>query len=102
MNIPKGTSVAIAVTHHWANLQWVRAFLRQKDDPNREIGASDDSHVIFAKVLDPEDPIGLWIKIDWRKEDGELEERKLLIPWHEVLTVVSGKSVEEQTRKIGF
>lgn len=102
MQIAKGTSAAIAVTHNWANLQGVRAFLRQKEDPRREIRGDDDSHIITAKILDSEDPVGLWIEIDWRMQDETLEKRNFLIPWREVLTVVTGKGVEEESRKIGF
>jgi hypothetical protein len=102
MHVEKRTSAAIVVSHHWANLVGVRAFLRQKDDPHREIRAQDDSHVILAKIVDSEDPVGLWIEIEWRKQDGNLEKRTFLIPWREVLTIVIGACVEEESRTIGF
>ena len=102
MNIAKGTSAAITVTHRWANLFGVRAFLRQKENPEDEIRGRDDSHIITAKIIDSEDSVGLWIEIDWRTRDDKLEKRKLLIPWREILTIVIGKGVEEESRKIGF
>jgi len=80
----------------------VMAFLRQNDDPHREIRGSDDSHIILAKILDADSPFGLWIEIDWRGQGSELEKRSFLIPWAEVLTIVIGKSVQEESKKIGF
>jgi hypothetical protein len=88
------------VRRHWANLAGVRAFLRQKDGANRELGGSDDSYLITAKILDAESPMGLWIEIQWRVQGPELETKCFLIPWNEVLTIVIGKGVEEQSQEI--
>ena len=58
MRIEKGTSAAVTVRLNWANLHGVRAFLRQKDDnADRQIRGGDDSHVIFAKVVDADHPL---------------------------------------------
>ena len=112
MQIDKGTSAVVTVRLQWANLIGVRALLRQKYNPHREIPVeiqgSDDSHIIYAKILDAESPFGLWIEIEWSiAQDGKapaLEKVSFLIPWAEVLTIVIGKDVQEESKrmKIGF
>jgi len=44
--------------------------------------------------------MGLWIEIQWRVQGPELETKCFLIPWNEVLTIVIGKGVEEQSQEI--
>ncbi len=71
MKIDKGTSVAVVINRHWANLQGVRMFLR----PEKDIGGADESHVVFARMLDSEDPNGLWIELNTakHKEDSTVK-----------------------------
>ena len=95
MKIEQGTGVFVSVRLEWANLWGVRAFLRGKYDPTQEIRAIDDSHIIAAEVVDAEDPLGLWILIDYPTKTGELEKRKFLIPWAQILTVMIRERAEE-------
>jgi hypothetical protein len=64
MKIDKGTSVAVVINRDWANLHGVRMFLRLNHTPEREIRGVDNSHVVFARMLDSEDPNGLWIELN--------------------------------------
>ena len=70
MKIDKGANVAVVVNRSWANLWGVRVFLRQNETPEREV-RGDDSHLVFAKLLDSEDPNGLWVELntDRHKKD---------------------------------
>jgi hypothetical protein len=102
MKIDKGTSVAVVINRHWANLQGVRMFLR----PEKDIGGADESHVVFARMLDSEDRNGLWIELTKNKEDSTVKSLSFLIPWSQILSVVVGEDfspdIREQARKIGF
>ena len=103
MKIDKGTSVAVVINRHWANLQGVRMFLR----PEKDIGGADESHVVFARMLDSEDRNGLWIEVTKRKEDSTAKKFSFLIPWGQILSVVIGEDnfspdIRDQARKIGF
>jgi hypothetical protein len=103
MKIDKGTSVAVVINRHWANLQGVRMFLR----PEKDIGGADESHVVFATMLDSEDRNGLWIEVTKRKEDSTVKRFSFLIPWSQILSVVVGEDdfspdIRDQARKIGF
>jgi hypothetical protein len=104
MKIDKGTSVAVVINRHWANLQGVRMFLR----PEKDIGGADESHVVFARMLDSEDRNGLWIELNTakHKEDSTVKRFSFLIPWSQILSVVVGEDfspdIREQARKIGF
>jgi hypothetical protein len=105
MKIDKGTSVAVVINRHWAHLQGVRMFLR----PEKDIGGADESHVIFARMLDSEDPNGLWIELNTakHKEDSTVKRFSFLIPWNQILSVVVGEDdfspdIRDQARKIGF
>lgn len=108
MKIDKGASVAVIVRRSWANLAGVRVFLRHNANPEREIRGSDDSHIITAKMLDSEDPNGLWVELSTEKQRKDPGEKKasFFIPWSEVLTVVVGEdfspAIREEARKIGF
>jgi hypothetical protein len=108
MKIDKGTNVAVVVNRHWANLQGVRMFLRHYQDPEREIRGSDESHVIFADVLDSEDSKGLWIELhtDQHRKDSTVKRLPLFIPWGQVLSIVIAEefspAIREEARKIGF
>ena len=89
MKIDKKTNVAVVVNRHWANLQGVRTFLRHYQDPEKEIRGSDESHVIFADVLDSEDSKGLWIELytDQHRKDSTAKSLPLFIPWGQVLCI---------------
>jgi hypothetical protein len=86
MEIPRDANAAVVVTHNWANLTSVRMLLR--DNPSEEIGRSDDSHLVFCKILDGTNPYGIWIELRSEKKPGDSRARgALLIPWSAVLTV---------------
>ena len=102
MKIDKGASVAVVINRHWTNLQGVRMFLR----PEKDIGGADESHVVFARMLDSEDRNGLWIELTKNKEDSTVKRFSFLIPWSQILSVVVGEdfspNIRDQARKIGF
>ncbi|MGE5818335.1 MAG: hypothetical protein ACM37Z_09955 [Deltaproteobacteria bacterium] len=104
MNIVKGANVAVVVNRHWANLQGVRMFLR----PEREIEGRDESHVVFARMLDSEDDHGLWIELNTAKheQDPAVKRFQFLIPWSQVISVVVAEefsaAIQEQAQKIAF
>ena len=52
--------------------------------------SGDDSHTIFARVLDDTDARGLWIELHTREheQNAAVELQALMIPWHAVLAVV--------------
>jgi hypothetical protein len=108
MKIDKGTAVAVVVNRDWANLQGVRLFLRHYQDPQREIRGTDESHVMFADVLDSEDPKGLWIELytDQQRKDPRVKRLPLFIPWGHVLSIVIAEefspAIREEARQIGF
>jgi hypothetical protein len=108
MDIPKGSDAAIVINRAWANLHGVRIFLRQNEDPSREIRGVDTSHIVFAKVLDSHDQRGLWVELNTERHraDASVERYSLLIPWNQVLTVVLTEewspAIREEARKIGF
>lgn len=108
MNVDKGASAAIAIRRDWANLRAIRLFLRQHDNPEREIRGTDDGHLVFAKILDSEDPHGLWIELNTEKhrEDSTVKRYSLLVPWSEVLAIVIGEefspTIRDEARKVGF
>lgn len=106
MQIDKGSAVAVVVKRAWANLHGVRMFLHE--NPLAEIRGVDESHILFAKVLDAGDSNGVWIEIERRKpaEESGVEQFRMLIPWSEVLALVVGKefssSIRQEARRIGF
>jgi len=108
MTIDKGKKVAVVVNRHWANLQGVRMFLRHYQDPQREIRGSDESHVIFADVLDSENSKGLWIELytDQHRTDPAVKRMPLFIPWGQVLCIVIAEefssAIREEARQIGL
>jgi hypothetical protein len=86
MEIKKGTSVAVVVRKSWANLYGVRVFIRE----GREIKEShDETHILFAKLLDSGDPYGLWIETNTGKRESDPSVRlmSIMIPWSEVVTL---------------
>ena len=107
MKIDKGTKVAVVVNRHWANLQGVRMFLHYQD-PERAIRGSDESHVIFADILDAEGSKGLWIELyaDQQRKDSTISRLPLFIPWGQVLCIVIAEefspAISEEARRIGF
>ena len=70
MQIDKGASVAVVIKRPWANLHGVRMFLRRNENPQTEIRGVDESHILFAKVLDSEDARGVWIELDTDEHSG--------------------------------
>jgi len=108
MKIGTGINAAVVVRRDWVNLHWVRAFLRRYDQPQREV-RGDESHTIFARVLESDDPHGLWIELNTTKhaEDPSIDRLTFLVPWGEVLAVpISEKAfpadIQEEARKMGF
>lgn len=53
---------------------------------------ADDSHTIFARVLDDTDERGLWIELNTEEHErnAAVELQALMIPWRMVLAVVVG------------
>jgi hypothetical protein len=108
MQIDEGACVAVVLNRDWANLQGVRLFLRQNDTPAREIRGPDESHIVFAKVLDSGDARGLWIELntDRHRKDSTVKRFSFLVPWSQVLTIVIAEefspAIREEARKIGF
>jgi hypothetical protein len=108
MQIDKKTSVAIVVKRDWVNLHGVKTFLRPQESPQTEMRGVDESHILFATVLDAEDARGIWIEVAAAKPepDSAAEQFTLLIPWREVLTIVVAKqfsaAIRQEARKIGF
>lgn len=108
MQIDKGASIAVVVKRTWANLHGVQMFLRQHGNTQTEIRGVDDSHILFATVLDLDDARGVWIELTPEKqEQGSSAERvSLLVPWSQVLTVVAAAhfspAIRQEARRIGF
>jgi hypothetical protein len=77
-------------------------------NPQAEIRGVDESHILFANVLDAEDSRGVWIEVDRGKptQDSSMEQFQMLIPWSEVLALVVGKefssAIRQEARKISF
>jgi hypothetical protein len=107
MKIDKGATIAVVVNRSWANLWGVRIFLRQNETPERE-ARGDDSHLVFAKMLDSEDPNGLWVELNTgrHKKDPTATSASFFIPWSQVLAIVVteefSSAIREEVRKIGF
>lgn len=107
MRIKKNSSVAVVVRREWANLLGVKRFLRP-EDLSSEVRGPDDSHVIFARALNSEDPRGFWIELYTGKheKDPSVARRAFLIPWPVVLAIVIAKDFspasEEEARRIGY
>jgi hypothetical protein len=108
MQIDKGASVAVVVRRTWANLHGIKMFLRQRDNPQTEIRGVDESHILFATVLDADDARGVWIELtpDKQEPDSATGPVSLLIPWSQVLTIVIADqfsaAIRQEARKIGF
>jgi hypothetical protein len=108
MQIDKDSSVAVVVKRTWANLHGVKMFLRPHENPQAEIRGVDDSHVLFATVLDSDDAKGLWIELtaNPQKQDSAVERFRLLVPWSHVLTVIVAEqfspAIRQEARKIEF
>src|SRR6185437_10775211 len=108
MQIDKNASIAVIVKRTWANLHGVRMFLRPHESPQAEIRGLDESHILFATVLDSEDAGGVWIELAGGEQnpDAAAERFSLLVPWSEVLTIVVAHqfsaSLRQEARKIGF
>src|SRR5581483_2299041 len=90
MQIDKDACVAVVVKRTWANLHGVRMFLRWKETPQSEIRGVDESHILFATVLDSEDPRGVWIElvVGDQTQVSPVKPVHLLIPWSQILTIV--------------
>ena len=108
MQIDKDASIAVVVKRTWANLHGVKMFLRQQESPQSEIRGVDESHILFAKVIDSDDSRGVWIELPVvaQKPDSGGERFRLLVPWSEVLAIVVAKefspAIRQEARKIGF
>ena len=108
MQIDKGASVAVVVTRTWANLHGVKLFLRRDEATQTDIRGVDDSHILFARVLDAADAAGVWIETapDKRGENPAAGSIKMLSPWRHVLTIVAAEqfsaAIRQEARRIGF
>jgi len=94
----------VVVRSSWANSSAIKFFLRQPQDG---IQPSDQSHVIFARVLDDSDSRGLWIELNTKEHDNHpaVERYALMIPWQEVLALVIADdftSAITECRKLGI
>ena len=107
MQLDKDASIAVVVKRTWANLHGVKMFLRP-EGPQTEIRGVDESHILFATVLDSEDQRGVWIELaaNKPKQGSAMERFSLLVPWSEILTIVVSKqfsaAIHQEARKIGF
>ena len=104
MKIDKGTSVAVVVYRNWVNLYWVRKFVRYHEEPEREV-RGDESHVLLARVLDADDPHGLWVELH-AAQGPAASPFKLMVPWNQILSVVLPEKdfpgdVVDEARRIG-
>jgi hypothetical protein len=108
MRIERNASVAVVVRRTWANLHGVKMFLRRQEDWQTEIRGVDESHILFATVLDADGATGVWIELTGNKQtqDSAVERFSLLVPWNEVLTIVLAEqfsaSIRQEARRIGF
>ncbi|MGA2148190.1 MAG: hypothetical protein ABSH49_24850 [Bryobacteraceae bacterium] len=108
MQLDKDACIAVVVKRTWANLHGVKMFLRQQESPQTEIRGVDESHIIFATVLDSDDARGVWIELaaNEQKPDSAVERFSILVPWSQILTiVVAGQfspAIRREARKIGF
>ena len=108
MQIDKDASIAVIVRREWVNLHGIRMFLCQPENMRAEIRGVDESHILFATVLDAEDARGVWIEFapNNPKPESAAERFKLLVPWSEILTIVVTKefsaAIRQEARKIGF
>lgn len=108
MRIDKDASIAVVVKRDWVNLHGVKMFLHQGESVPAEIRGVDESHILFAAVLDSDDVRGVWIELtpNQPEPDSVAERFKLLVPWSEVLTIVVAKqfspAIRQEARRIGF
>ena len=107
MQIDKDASVAVVVNRAWANLHGVKMFLRQNKSSQTEIRGVDDSHILFAKVLNAEGPVGVWIEVNADEHEENPPDRvEMLVPWSQVLTIVVAEefspAIRQEARRIGF
>jgi hypothetical protein len=108
MKIDKGANVAVVVNRTWANLHGVKMFLRPQEGTQVDIRGVDESHVLFAKVLETDDAAGVWIEVHTGKDtEGSPADRiTMLIPWSQMLTIVLAQqfspAIRQEARRIGF
>jgi hypothetical protein len=107
MDIEKGARVAVVINRDWANFRGVRFFLRQYNHPEKEIDRSDGSHLVIARLVDSNDPHGLWIELYTEEHAQKPEVKKVafMIPWQQVwaIAVVDDMAaVQIEARRIGF
>lgn len=108
MYLQKGTNVAVVVKRAWANLHGVKMFLRHHESTQADIRGVDESHILFASVLDSEDATGVWIEVQTERhgEGPAPDGVKMLIPWSQVLTIVVSDqfsvAIRQEARRIGF
>jgi hypothetical protein len=108
MQIDKRASIAVVVKRTWANLHGVKMFLRPHNSPQAEIRGVDESHILFATVLDSEDARGVWIELTTDKLEAASGKARvtLLVPWSQVLSIVVAEefsaAIRQEARKIGF
>jgi hypothetical protein len=83
--IPVGVDCAFAVDADWRHSGAVRSILGPPDSPGAR---SDDSSLIFAKVLNASDSHGLWIELNSeQKRFPTLPVLEFMIPWDVILGV---------------
>jgi hypothetical protein len=97
-------SIVLVVQRSWANLRGVRLIVRD----GKEIREGDNSHVIFANVLDSSDSHGLWVELNTEKhqQDASVKLLSVMIPWDVILMVGVSKEFAphlwKEARKAGF
>jgi len=98
MRLKQNSSNAVVVRKTWAHLQAIQLFLH---DRAVEMQSEDDSHTIFARVLDDTDERGLWIELNRAEHDRDpaVKLQAMMIPWHAVLAVVVGEELPHPAEK---
>jgi hypothetical protein len=108
VQIDKNSSIAVVVNRTWANLHGVKMFLRPHENPQAELRGVDESHILFATVLDSDDIRGLWIEpaADKKNQVSAVERFSIMVPWSQVLTIVVtdqfSPAIRQEARKIEF
>ena len=93
MKIQTGAMLAVVVNQHWARLQGVSQFLGNSGEsermaPQRHHNVQDDSHTLYANVLDDEDPRGLWVELNpEHHKKYKTKTGAFLIPWNQILGI---------------
>jgi hypothetical protein len=98
MPLESGKTVLLLVKSEWSEDNAVRTLLGSTDS-GRPV--STPSNRIIAKVIEPKDPLGLWVELYTKKPDRSPLGKpfEVLIPWSAIVTIAvvpeSDPEVEE-------